>query len=256
MPLPFGSAAQMQARSAQLNLDQEVTRGRIEQMKQMLKDYTEDELQLYDQEEAAEAFSGLLLELEAAFFELASKSETIGRYLGERKAQEKGMSEIVADKMVPIAVRQYMLFLGCREIQRARNYLFAQGQSGPSVKEWKRKLRDNLRKRIHEYLQLDKNYREERTAEECTLPVGKVGTMQKKKQKALARGINLNRSTQQRKRQKRGTASETKQVSICERAKDLILKFEHLFTENAKFGDLATAIAAAVKQATEVPGDK
>jgi hypothetical protein len=169
MPLPFGDAAQMQARAAQLALDQEVTRGRIEQMKQMLTDYTEDDLQIYDQEEGAIAFNGLLLELEATFFELASRSETISRYLGERKAQEKGMLEIATDKRVPVCVRQYLLFLCCREIQRARNYLYAQGQSGPSVKEWKRKLRDNLRRRIHSYLQLDKSYRTEKTAEECAI---------------------------------------------------------------------------------------
>ena len=145
----------------------------MDALKQMLESYSEDDLQLHAEEESAIVFANLLLELQANYFELDSKSQTIKRYLGERKAQDKGIAEIVGDKRVPRCVYLYLRFLSAREIQRKRNYLFAQGQATPSVKQWKQKLRDDIRRRIKSFLQRDPSALVEKPAEECSVPVEK-----------------------------------------------------------------------------------
>ena len=117
-------------------------------MGQMLKDYTDDDLQMHEEEDSAIAFSDLFLENQATYFDVDSKTRTIKRYLGERNAQVKGMMEEVTDKRVPRCVFLLLRFITAREIQRKRNFLFAQGQSGPSVKQWKQRMRDDLRRRL------------------------------------------------------------------------------------------------------------
>ena len=150
------------------------------------------------------------------------------RYLGEIKAQDQGMAEIVTDKRVPRCVFMYLRFLSAREIQRKRNYLFAQGQPTPSVKQWKQKLRDDLRRRIKCFLQRDPSAMIERPVEECSVPVGKATTMQQRKIAAKERGVNLNQTSQRRKRQKQANSTGAKPVEpLCDQAKELITRFEN-----------------------------
>ena len=95
----------------------------------------------------------------------------------------------------------------------------------------------------------------EKPVEECSVPVEKTNPMQKKKIAAKERGVNLNQISQQRKRQRRASSSGKKPVdSLCDQAKELITRFEKLMTDNAKYGDLAEAVTAAIKRPSESSG--
>ena len=87
-------------------------------MRTMLRDYTDDDLEMYEEEDYAIAFSNLFRENQATYFDVDSNVRTIKRYLGERAAQVNGLLEEVTDKRVPHCVFLLLRFITCREIQR------------------------------------------------------------------------------------------------------------------------------------------
>lgn len=246
-PMIEENAASMQARAANLVPGQAQTQQRVEMLKQMLDHYPADDLDLHTEEEVSITFANLLRELQVTIFELDSNGRTIKQYLGEKEAQDKETTELVGNNRVPRGVYTYLRFLAAREIQRKRNSLFTQSAPSPSIKHWTRKLRDDTRRRVRSYTLGQSSAFERKTEEQSSLPVVPTGAMQKKKAAALERGVNLNKISQQRKRQRQASGSSSKKpvASPCDQARELIAQFEKLVIENAKYGDLVKTIAEA-----------
>ena len=250
-PAILEDAASMQARAANVVLEQAQTQLRVDALRQMLEAHAKDDLELHTEEDIAIDFASLFRELQARIFELDSSSQTVKQYLGEKAKQDSETATLVGDNKVPREVYLYLRFISAREIQRKRNYLYTQGEPAPSVKQWKQYLRDDTRRRIRGYL-LGQNGSAfgEKPVEESSVPAAPINVMQKKKAAAKERGINLNQVSQQRKRQRQAGGSSSKKpgASLCDQARDLIARFGKLVTDNAKHGDFVEAIAAAIKR--------
>ena len=197
-------------------------------------------------------FANLFHELQATVFELDSLGQTIKQHLGEREAQDKETNELVKEGKVPRQVYLYLRFLAAREIQRKRTLLFQQGAPTLTIKQWKAKLRDDTRRRLRSFLLGQSSaVEEEKIEEQSGLGLNpaardslKTARMQRKKAAAKDRGENFNKTSQQRKRQRRaeGSSSKKPEIPLCDQAKELIEQFDKLVDDYAKHGDLVQSI--------------
>ena len=167
--------------------------------------------------------------------------------------QDSETIELVGKHKVPQNVYLFLRFLAAKEIQRKRHHIFQNGGTSPSMRVWKQKLRDETRRRIRLYLFGEKNALEDhivtRSVDDCNAPVQKMSTTQKKKQKLREQGRNLNSENQKRKRARKAAGSEKQpEPNLFEQAKQLLIDFEKLVADNAKYGNFNEAIAAAIKR--------
>ena len=244
----INSSRDMLARAAKMVFDEGQIANRMRVLSSMLESNGNNM-----QGETLDFFEKLFREMKEEFFELDSQTRTVKQFLGECEKQDSETIELVGKHKVPQSVYLFLRFLAAKEIQRKRHHIFQNGGTSPTMRVWKQKLRDETRRRIRLYLFGEKNALEDhivtRSVDDCNVPVQKISTTQKKKQKLREQGRNLNSENQKRKRARKAAGSEKQpEPNLFEQAKKLLIDFEKLVADNAKYGNFNEAIAAAIKR--------
>ena len=247
-PLPIHTSSKMLARAAKLVCDEKQMAGRMQVLSSMLERDGDNM-----QGETLVLFEKLYREMKEEFFELDSQTQTVKQFLGKCDKQDSETMELVGKHKVPQSVYVFLRFLAAREIQRKRRHIFQIGGASPSMRLWKQKLRDETRRRIRLFLFGEKTALDDhivtRSVEDCNAPVPKVSATQKKKQKLKDQGRNLNAENQRRKRARKAAGSgKQPEPNLYEKAKQLLIDFEKLVADNAKYGNFSEAIASAIRK--------